>query len=120
MAQPVRTLSSHPHPHPPPPYLPHPLFVNQNGYSRCCGCIGADILLSFVTDMRTTLSGMSLSKTIPVGNSDAGSFFSSKVLAAVDYGVRLTLRVYVLLPPLSSTPSRDPKSHLSFQTKTKP
>lgn len=31
---------------------------------------------------------MKLDKTIPVGNSDAGSYFNNQVLEAVDYGVR--------------------------------
>jgi hypothetical protein len=35
------------------------------------------------------LSGLSLSKTIPVGTADAGSYFNNMVLQAVDYGVRL-------------------------------
>lgn len=33
------------------------------------------------------LSSLNLGKTIPVGNSDAGSYFNTKVLEASDYGV---------------------------------
>jgi hypothetical protein len=33
------------------------------------------------------LASLNLAKTIPVGNSDAGSYFNTKVLEAVDYGV---------------------------------
>jgi hypothetical protein len=33
------------------------------------------------------LKDMNLDKNIPVGNSDAGSYFNNKVLAAIDYGV---------------------------------
>lgn len=34
------------------------------------------------------LNGMSLSKHIPVGNSDAGDFFNKQVLQAIEYGVK--------------------------------
>lgn len=44
------------------------------------------------------LAAMNLDKDIPVGNSDAGSFFNTEILASIDYGVR-TPR-YVLVPPL--------------------
>ena len=37
------------------------------------------------------LASMNLPKTIPVGNSDAGSYFNDQVLSAVDYGVRRTV-----------------------------
>lgn len=33
------------------------------------------------------LNGMSLSKHIPVGTADAGSYFNNQVLQAVEYGV---------------------------------
>jgi len=33
------------------------------------------------------LASLNLSKTIPVGNSDAGSYFNNKVMLAIDYGV---------------------------------
>lgn len=36
------------------------------------------------------LAGLNLAKTIPVGNSDAGSYFNTEVLSAVDYGVCVT------------------------------
>ncbi|KAI0342691.1 glycoside hydrolase [Trametopsis cervina] len=49
--------------------------------------VGAQLLLANITDARTTFGGLGLSKTIPIGNSDAGSYFSSEVLAAVDYGM---------------------------------
>ena len=48
---------------------------------------GAAILINFIKDTRSMLQGMGLS-SIPVGNSDAGSYFNKEVLAAVDYGVR--------------------------------
>ena len=34
------------------------------------------------------LVSLNLPKTLPVGTADAGSFFSNKVLEAVDYSVR--------------------------------
>ena len=50
------------------------------------GNTGAALLLQNITDMKTTLSDMSID--LPVGTSDAGSYFNNEVLAAVDYGVR--------------------------------
>lgn len=46
---------------------------------------GADLLIVNITDTRNMLKTMGLS--IPVGNSDAGSYFNTKVLEAVDYGM---------------------------------
>lgn len=48
---------------------------------------GAAILVADIQDTRDMLASLSLSKTILVGNSDAGSFFNTEVLSAVDYGV---------------------------------
>ncbi|KAF8913775.1 glycoside hydrolase superfamily [Gymnopilus junonius] len=48
---------------------------------------GAAILTASITDTRSMLSSLNLSKSIPVGNSDAGSYFNTKVLQAVDYGL---------------------------------
>jgi exo-beta-1,3-glucanase (GH17 family) len=47
--------------------------------------LGAAQLLADIQDARSMLSSLNLS--IPVGNSDAGSFFNTQVLQAVDYGV---------------------------------
>ena len=41
------------------------------------------------------LSGLNLNKTIPVGNSDAGSYFNNEVLEAIDYGVSFCFRLKV-------------------------
>ncbi|KAF9048621.1 glycoside hydrolase family 17 protein [Panaeolus papilionaceus] len=46
---------------------------------------GAQMLISFIQDTRNMLSGMSVN--LPVGNSDAGSYFNNQVLQAVDYGL---------------------------------
>jgi exo-beta-1,3-glucanase (GH17 family) len=49
------------------------------------GNTGAAQLLADIQDARSMLSSLNLS--IPVGNSDAGSFFNTQVLQAVDYGL---------------------------------
>jgi exo-beta-1,3-glucanase (GH17 family) len=48
---------------------------------------GAAILTANIADTRAMLASLNLSKTIPVGNSDAGSYFNNKVLESVDYGL---------------------------------
>ncbi|KAI0696909.1 glycoside hydrolase [Cytidiella melzeri] len=51
------------------------------------GNAGAALLISNITDARQTFGGLGLSKTLPIGNADAGSFFNNEVLEAVDYGM---------------------------------
>lgn len=51
------------------------------------GNTGAQILLANIQDTKDMLASMNLPKTIPVGNSDAGSFFNTQVLSSVDYGL---------------------------------
>jgi hypothetical protein len=46
------------------------------------------MLIPWIQDTRTMLAGMGYSN-ISVGNADAGSYFNTQVLAAVDYGVRI-------------------------------
>ena len=46
--------------------------------------------------MRKTLDDMGLDKHIPVGNSDAGSFFATDVLENVEYGVRTFTFIYTV------------------------
>ncbi|GLB34032.1 putative glycosyl hydrolase 17 family protein [Lyophyllum shimeji] len=48
---------------------------------------GAPILIANIKDTRDMLATMSLPKNIPVGNSDAGSYFNKQVLGAIDYGM---------------------------------
>lgn len=70
-------------------------YLNANGGTvpnSAIGDAGAALLIPNITDTRNMLAGLSLSKTIPVGNADAGSYFNNKVLEAVDYGVRITVR----------------------------
>ncbi|KAG5730946.1 putative glucan endo-1,3-beta-glucosidase btgC, partial [Termitomyces sp. T112] len=49
------------------------------------GDTGAAILIANIKDTRDMISSMQLS--IPVGTADAGSYFNTKVLEAVDYGM---------------------------------
>lgn len=60
--------------------------VDASAVNSAVGNVGAQLLIQNITDMRNMLSDMGLS--IPVGTSDAGSYFNDEVLAAADYGVR--------------------------------
>jgi hypothetical protein len=65
-------------------------YVLQNGGGTAnspVGDQGAALLVPNIEDTRAMLKDMNLDKNIPVGNSDAGSYFNNKVLAAIDYGV---------------------------------
>ncbi|KAH0587829.1 hypothetical protein H2248_006588 [Termitomyces sp. 'cryptogamus'] len=55
---------------------------------------GAAMLIAYIEDTRNMLAGLSLPKTMPVGNSDAGSYFNTKVLSSVDYGA--STKLYLL------------------------
>jgi exo-beta-1,3-glucanase (GH17 family) len=48
---------------------------------------GAAILKADIEDTRQMLAGMGLPKNLPVGNSDAGSFFNNEIMASIDYGM---------------------------------
>jgi exo-beta-1,3-glucanase (GH17 family) len=48
---------------------------------------GAATLIADIQDTRAMLANMSLTGKIPVGNSDAGAYFNTEVLSAVDYGM---------------------------------
>lgn len=48
---------------------------------------GSAILLATIQDTKSMLEGMGLKKHIPVGNSDAGSYFSTEILQNVEYGL---------------------------------
>ncbi|KIM39930.1 glycoside hydrolase family 17 protein [Hebeloma cylindrosporum] len=63
-------------------------YVNANGVTDPNSAVanqGAQILIGDIQDTRSMLSGLGVS--LPVGNSDAGSYFNNEVLAAVDYGM---------------------------------
>ncbi|KAG9218850.1 hypothetical protein CCMSSC00406_0001036 [Pleurotus cornucopiae] len=65
-------------------------YLTSNGATDPNGSVGAQgaaMLVRYIKDTRDMLASMNLPKTIPVGNSDAGSFFSTEVLSNVDYGL---------------------------------
>ncbi|KAH7884397.1 glycoside hydrolase family 17 protein [Phlebopus sp. FC_14] len=65
-------------------------YVTQAGQTDPNGSAGnqaAAMLIPWIQDTRQMLSSMNLGKTIPVGNADAGSYFNTQVLEAVDYGM---------------------------------
>jgi hypothetical protein len=63
----------------------------SNNPNSAIGNTGAKILIADIQDTRTTINSMNLPKHIPIGNSDAGSYFNTLVLEAVDYGVSYLL-----------------------------
>lgn len=65
-------------------------YLNANGATdpnSAVGNQGAQILISNIQDMNTTLKGLNLPKHIPVGTSDAGAYFNTLVLEAIEFGV---------------------------------
>lgn len=49
------------------------------------GIAAAEFLKAKIADVRSMISGMSLSKTIPIGTSDAGGSFNTDIIEACDY-----------------------------------
>ena len=72
--------------------VPSCSYLNANGGGSdpngAVGNQGADLLIVNITDTRNLLSSLGIS--VPVGNSDAGSYFNTKVMEAIDYGVCLS------------------------------
>lgn len=69
-------------------------YLNANGATdpnSAVGNTGAAILINDIQDTRKMLSSLGVS--LPVGNSDAGSYFNNEVLAAVDFGVCRSLNI---------------------------
>ncbi|KAJ2922551.1 hypothetical protein H1R20_g14549, partial [Candolleomyces eurysporus] len=65
-------------------------YLGANGASdpnSAVGDTGAALLISDIQDTRDMLASLNLQTTPPVGTSDAGSYFNTKVLEAVDYGL---------------------------------
>lgn len=66
-------------------------YLGSNGGgsdpNSAIGNKGSALLISNITDTRNKLKALNLPKTLPVGNSDAGSYFSTLVLEAIDYGM---------------------------------
>jgi len=63
-------------------------YLNDNGATdpnSAVGNVGAQHLIANITDTRNMLTELGIS--LPVGNSDAGSYFNLEVLQAVDYGM---------------------------------
>jgi exo-beta-1,3-glucanase (GH17 family) len=59
----------------------------EQGINSPVGNEGAAYLVGKITDTRTAVAALNLGKTIPIGNSDAGAFFNTQVLSAIDYGM---------------------------------
>ena len=65
-------------------------YLNANGATdpnSAIGNQGAALLLANITDTRTAVQALGLSKTLPIGTADAGSFFNTQVLQSVDFGM---------------------------------
>ena len=65
-------------------------YLNANGATdpnSAVGNAGAQLLISNITDTRSAIQALGLSKTLPIGTADAGAYFNNEVLAAVDYGM---------------------------------
>jgi hypothetical protein len=74
-------------------------YLNANGATdpnSATGNAGAQILIGYINDTISMLSGMNLNPPIPIGNADAGAYFNNEVLEAVQYGVRYTSSRLVL------------------------
>jgi hypothetical protein len=79
-------------------------YLNDNGATDPASAVGnkgADLLIVNITDTRNLVKSLGLS--IPIGNSDAGSYFNTKVLEAVDYGVRFGPRPFFVLADVRVT-----------------
>ena len=55
------------------------------------GAQGAALLIPNITDMQNTIKSLNLKKHLPVGTSDAGAYFNTQVLQAVEFGVSFSL-----------------------------
>ncbi len=65
-------------------------YLNENGATdpnSAVGNAGAALLISNITDTRNVLSSNGFG-SVPVGTSDAGAYFNTEVMNAIDYGVR--------------------------------
>ncbi|CAA7259638.1 unnamed protein product [Cyclocybe aegerita] len=60
---------------------------SSNDANSAIGNEGAAILKANIEDTKKMIADMNLDKTIPVGNSDAGSFFNTQIMEAMDYGL---------------------------------
>ncbi|KAI0029285.1 glycoside hydrolase superfamily [Vararia minispora EC-137] len=51
------------------------------------GNAAAALLVPNITDTRTKVNALGLSKTIPIGNAEAGAYFNNEILSASDFGM---------------------------------
>jgi len=64
-------------------------YLNENGATdpnSAVGNAGAALLISNITDTRNVLSSNGFG-SVPVGTSDAGAYFNTEVMNAIDYGM---------------------------------
>lgn len=61
--------------------------VQSTDPNSATGLAAADFLKLKIADVQSMLSSLSLSKTIPVGYADAGGYFNTDILEAVDYAM---------------------------------
>ncbi|CAE6435229.1 hypothetical protein ACGC1H_002862 [Rhizoctonia solani] len=61
--------------------------ANEATATGTAGLAAAAKLVAKIKDTRDMLAGMGLSKNLPVGTSDAGSYFNTPLLEAIDYGL---------------------------------
>jgi len=64
-------------------------YLNENGATdpnSAVGNTGAALLISNITDTRNVLSSNGFG-SVPVGTSDAGAYFNTEVMNAIDYGM---------------------------------
>lgn len=73
--------------------------LSQSDPSGPAGISAAEFLITKIQDVRSMLSTLSLPKTIPVGNGDAGSYTNVQLLGAVDYFMSNIHPWYVLPAP---------------------
>jgi len=51
------------------------------------GAQGAALLIPNITDMQSTIKSLNLQKHLPVGTSDAGAYFNTQVMGAIEFGM---------------------------------
>ena len=51
---------------------------------------GAALLIADINDTRSALAAMNPPANLPVGNSEAGAYYNTLVMEAMDFGVRVS------------------------------
>jgi len=79
-------------------------YLTANGATdpnSATGNQGAELLIADINDTRTNITSLNLSRAVPIGTSDAGSYFNNEVLGAVDYAVCfINILIQTLSQPL--------------------